>query len=106
MTTLDTTGAPMSEATTGCMAATHRAIITGRVITTELRRMFDTRPGFWLMAASPSGRWSPQRKRPENHSPRVSTQPGAESSGPVWTDSPRNEGHRDAIPGHAVWAVL
>jgi ABC-2 type transport system permease protein len=30
---------------------THRAIPMSRTITTELRKMFDTRSGFWLMAS-------------------------------------------------------
>jgi hypothetical protein len=50
MTTLDTTALPVSTPTTASMT-THRAIPMGRIITTELRKMFDTRSGFWLMAS-------------------------------------------------------
>ena len=50
MTTLDTTAVPVATATTAS-ATTHRAIPMSRIITTELRKMFDTRSGFWLMAS-------------------------------------------------------
>ena len=50
MTTLDTTVVPVSIATTA-PATTYRPIPMSRIITTELRKMFDTRPGFWLMAS-------------------------------------------------------
>ena len=49
MTILNTTRAPVRGHYGGYMAAIHRAIVTSRVITTELRRMYDTQPGFWLM---------------------------------------------------------
>ena len=46
-TTLSTTDTvPASPAGT-----VHRPIPLGRIITTELRKMFDTRSGFWLMAS-------------------------------------------------------
>ena len=50
MTTLDTTPALVAGVTTGSVTA-HRAIPMSRIITTELRKMFDTRSGFWLMAS-------------------------------------------------------
>jgi ABC-2 type transport system permease protein len=50
MTTLDTTFAPVAGATTGS-ATSHRAIPMSRIVSTELRKMFDTRSGFWLMAS-------------------------------------------------------
>jgi ABC-type transport system involved in multi-copper enzyme maturation permease subunit len=50
MTTLETTAVAVATATTAS-AATHRAIPTGRIITTELTKMFDTRSGSWLMAS-------------------------------------------------------
>jgi ABC-type transport system involved in multi-copper enzyme maturation permease subunit len=50
MTTLDISAAPFAAPTTGS-ATTHRAIPLSRIITTELRKMFDTRSGFWLMAS-------------------------------------------------------
>jgi hypothetical protein len=50
MTTLDTTPAPVVGAGT-TSTPTHRPIPLGRIITTELRKMFDTRSGFWLMAS-------------------------------------------------------
>ena len=50
MTTLNTTPTPVVGATTGS-ATTHRAIPMSRIVTTELRKMFDTRSGFWLMAS-------------------------------------------------------
>jgi ABC-2 type transport system permease protein len=48
MTILDT--APVATPATST-ATPHRAIPMGRIITTELRKMFDTRSGFWLMAS-------------------------------------------------------
>ena len=50
MTALTTTPAPVVEASIGA-ATTHRAIPLRRIISTELRKMFDTRSGFWLMAS-------------------------------------------------------
>ena len=50
MTILETTPAPCAGATTGG-ATTHRPIPLSRIVTTELRKMFDTRSGFWLMAS-------------------------------------------------------
>ena len=50
MTTIDTMPAPVARATTGA-ATTHRAIPLGRIISTELRKMFDTRSGYCLMAS-------------------------------------------------------
>jgi hypothetical protein len=46
MTTLDT-----ASATPARTRATHRGIPLSRITTTELRKMFDTRSGFWLMAS-------------------------------------------------------
>jgi ABC-2 type transport system permease protein len=48
MTTLAVTPAP---APAPVAATTHRAIPLSRIISTELRKMFDTRSGFWLMAS-------------------------------------------------------
>ena len=48
MTILDT--APVAAPTTST-ATPQRAIPLRRIITTELRKMFDTRSGFWLMAS-------------------------------------------------------
>ena len=48
MTTIDTTAAV---AATPGPVTTHRAIPLSRIVTTELRKMFDTRSGFWLMAS-------------------------------------------------------
>jgi len=50
MTALTTTPAPVVEASIGA-ATTHRAIPLRRIISTELRKMFDTRSGFWLMVS-------------------------------------------------------
>ena len=50
MTSLDTSPASVAWATTGS-ATTHRAIPMSRIVSTELRKMFDTRSGFWLMAS-------------------------------------------------------
>jgi ABC-2 type transport system permease protein len=50
MTTIDTTPAPVARATTS-RANPHRAIPMNRIVSTELRKMFDTRSGFWLMAS-------------------------------------------------------
>ncbi len=50
MTTLNTTPALVSGGTPGFRTA-HRAIPMGRIITTELRKMFDTRSGYWLMVS-------------------------------------------------------
>ena len=50
MTTLDTTPAPVGGVTTASVPI-HRAIPMSRIVTTELRKMFDTRSGFWLMAS-------------------------------------------------------
>jgi ABC-2 type transport system permease protein len=47
MTTLDTT----IDSTRIGTATASRAIPTGRIMRTELRKMFDTRSGFWLMAS-------------------------------------------------------
>jgi ABC-2 type transport system permease protein len=46
MTTLDT-----ASATSARTMATHRGIPLSRITATELRKMFDTRSGFWLMAS-------------------------------------------------------
>jgi ABC-2 type transport system permease protein len=50
MTALATSPALVAGAGTGS-ASTHRPIPMLRIITTELRKMFDTRSGFWLMAS-------------------------------------------------------
>jgi ABC-2 type transport system permease protein len=47
MTTVDTSTPPPNTT----VLATARAIPTRRLLTTELRKMFDTRSGFWLMAS-------------------------------------------------------
>ncbi|MEP6816110.1 MAG: ABC transporter permease [Marmoricola sp.] len=50
MTTVDTT--PAVVARTPIKSTTiHRGIPLSRIISTELRKMFDTRSGFWLMAS-------------------------------------------------------
>lgn len=50
MTTIDTTPAPITRPAR-VPATTHRPIPMGRIVTTELRKMFDTRSGFWLLAS-------------------------------------------------------
>ena len=50
MTTLETKPAPVPQPRPAS-ARTQRAIPLGRIVTTELRKMFDTRSGFWLMAS-------------------------------------------------------
>jgi len=50
VTSLDTSPVSVAWATTGS-ATTHRAIPMSRIVSTELRKMFDTRSGFWLMAS-------------------------------------------------------
>ena len=50
MTTLETPAAPAAQLRTG-PPRIHRAIPLRRIISTELRKMFDTRSGFWLMAS-------------------------------------------------------
>jgi ABC-2 type transport system permease protein len=50
MTTLDTAPASPSAALV-VTRTTHRGIPLSRIITTEVRKMFDTRSGFWLMAS-------------------------------------------------------
>lgn len=50
MTILATTPARVAGAMMGS-ASTHRPIPLSRIITTEQRKMFDTRSGFWLMAS-------------------------------------------------------
>ena len=49
MTTIAT--APAVASPTARAATTHRPIPLSRIVTTELRKMFDTRSGFWLMAS-------------------------------------------------------
>lgn len=54
MTAMDTASAGAVASVTGPSpgpAAPHPAIRLGRIVTTELRKMFDTRSGFWLMAS-------------------------------------------------------
>jgi ABC-2 type transport system permease protein len=46
MTTLDTRSATLAST-----SGRHRGIPLSRITTTELRKMFDTRSGFWLMAS-------------------------------------------------------
>jgi len=48
MTTIDT---PSTSALLAGTRAKHRGIPLSRVITTEMRKMLDTRSGFWLMAS-------------------------------------------------------
>lgn len=48
MTTIDT---PSSSALLAGTRAKHRGIPFSRIVTTELRKMLDTRSGFWLMAS-------------------------------------------------------
>jgi hypothetical protein len=50
MTTVDTMSAPRTRSPLESRV-THRGIPLGRITTTELRKMFDTRSGFWLMAS-------------------------------------------------------
>jgi ABC-2 type transport system permease protein len=50
MTTIDTLTAPTPPARKAT-AVTHPGIPLGRIIGTELRKMLDTRSGFWLMAS-------------------------------------------------------
>jgi ABC-type transport system involved in multi-copper enzyme maturation permease subunit len=50
MTTIDTSSATLVRPSTGSRT-THRRIPLSRITTTELRKMFDTRSGFWLMAS-------------------------------------------------------
>lgn len=50
MTTLETTSAPLVGIGTKTKTA-HRRIPLSRIISTELRKMFDTRSGFWLLAS-------------------------------------------------------
>lgn len=50
MTTLNTTPVPVAGGLSGSVT-TPRPIPMSRIITTELRKMFDTRSGFWLMAS-------------------------------------------------------
>lgn len=49
MTTIDTARQPVPPTTTA--TSIHRGIPLSRIISTELRKMFDTRSGFWLMAS-------------------------------------------------------
>ena len=49
MTTIQTASASLVRTVTA--HPTHRAIPLSRITTTELRKMFDTRSGFWLMAS-------------------------------------------------------
>jgi len=51
MTTIATTPAPVAGRSTMGTATVDRTIPLGRIVTTELRKMFDTRSGFWLMAS-------------------------------------------------------
>ncbi len=46
MTTLDTVSGPLART-----RATHRGIPLSRITATELRKMFDTRSGFWLIVS-------------------------------------------------------
>ena len=46
MTTLDTVSARKART-----RALHQGIPLSRIITTELRKMFDTRSGFWLLVS-------------------------------------------------------
>src|SRR5664279_1439369 len=48
MTTIDT---PSTSASLAGTRTKHRGIPLSRVVTTELRKMLDTRSGFWLMAS-------------------------------------------------------
>ncbi|MEO5851166.1 MAG: ABC transporter permease [Nocardioides sp.] len=50
MTTLNTTPALVAGVTTGSVT-THRPVPMSRIISTELRKMFNTRSGFWLMVS-------------------------------------------------------
>ena len=49
MTTIDTASVSLVRPSDGT-SPTHRGIPLSRITTTELRKMFDTRSGFWLMA--------------------------------------------------------
>lgn len=51
MTTMETTQTPVARPLTMGSATHHRTIPMGRIVTTELRKMFDTRSGFWLLAS-------------------------------------------------------
>ena len=56
MTAMDTTTAAAAAAASVTQASlspprTHRGIPLSRIVTTELRKMFDTRSGFWLLAS-------------------------------------------------------
>jgi ABC-2 type transport system permease protein len=51
MTTLDTTSASLAGSPVETRTTTHRGIPLSRITTTELRKLFDTRSGFWLMAS-------------------------------------------------------
>ena len=51
MTIIETTPAPVAGPVTAGPVTVHRTIPLGRIVTTELRKMFDTRSGFWLMAS-------------------------------------------------------
>jgi hypothetical protein len=50
MTTLETMSAPLVD-TRGSAHIHHRLIPLSRIISTEVRKMFDTRSGFWLLAS-------------------------------------------------------
>jgi ABC-2 type transport system permease protein len=50
MSIIETTPAPVPQAI-AAPATVHRSIPMGRIVTTELRKMFDTRSGFWLLAS-------------------------------------------------------
>jgi len=50
MTTIDTAPVPVAGITAG-HAHPYRAIPMSRIVSTELRKMFDTRSGFWLLVA-------------------------------------------------------
>jgi len=52
MTTVETVDTTTPQGRVPLMSTTfHRAIPLRRIVTTELRKMFDTRAGFWLMAS-------------------------------------------------------
>jgi ABC-2 type transport system permease protein len=51
MTTTETTSAPVTRSAAAGTRAVHRGIPMGRIVSTELRKMFDTRSGFWLLAS-------------------------------------------------------
>jgi hypothetical protein len=50
MTSLDAASPALLGSTIGS-STTHRGVPLSRITTTELRKMFDTRSGFWLMAS-------------------------------------------------------